>query len=323
MRYRRLGKTGFEVSEIGFGAWGIGGAWWAGADDAESLKSLRAAFELGVNYVDTAPNYGDGRSEQLVGQAIRDWPGRIYVGTKVNPKNFVWPAAPGTPLSEVFTKEWILASTEKSLKNLGVEQIDIQLLHVWLDEWADQDEWKEAFQLLKQQGKVGAFGLSLNYPLEPDYGARAIGTGLIECCEVVYNIFEQQPEVGLFPLAQKEQVGIIVKSPLDEGALTGAITPDTVFPEGSFQDFYFRGDRKAEVQARAVALGFLVHGTGDTLAEAALRYCLSHPVVSTVITGMRKPHHTQENAMASDKGSLSSNDLAMIKEYAWPHNFWA
>ncbi len=323
MHYRTLGKTGFEVSEIGFGGWGIGGAWWSGADDQESLRSIRMALELGVNFFDTAPNYGDGRSEQLIGAAIRDWPGRVYVATKVNPKNYVWPAAPGTPLEEVFTAEWIIASTEKSLKNLGVEQIDAQLLHVWLDEWADKDEWKEAFLKLRTQGKVRALGLSLNYPLEPDYGAQAIRTGLIDCCEVVYNIYERMPEEGLFPLALEEKVGIIVKSPLDEGALTGKIMPDTAFPKESFQDWYFRGDRKKQVWQRAKALEFLLHDGCETLSEAALRFCLSHSAVSTVIAGMRKPEHAQENARASGKGPLLAADLARLKEHAWPHNFWA
>ncbi len=322
MRYRKLGKTGFEVSEVGFGGWGIGGAWWTGANDEESLQSLRTAFELGVNFVDTAPNYGDGHSERLVGQAIRSWGKRVYVGTKVNPANFVWPAQPGTPLSQVFTKEWIIQSTEKSLRNLGVEQIDLQLLHVWLDEWAGCDEWKEAFVQLKQQGKVAAFGLSLNYPLEPDYGEKAIRTGLIDAVEVTHNIFEQDPERDLFPLALKEQIGVIAKSPLDEGALTGTITPDTVFPEDSFRGFYFKGDRPRQVWERVQALEFLLRNDGDTLPRVALRYCLSHPAVSTVITGMRSAHHAAENARASDEGPLAAEDVEQLKEHAWPHNFW-
>jgi aryl-alcohol dehydrogenase-like predicted oxidoreductase len=322
MRYRKLGKAGFEVSEISFGAWGIGGAWWAGEDDGQSLESMRLAFELGVNFVDTAPNYGDGHSEELVGRAVKDWGKKIYIGTKVNPKNFTWPAEPGASIKEVFPQDWIIESTEKSLRRLGVEQIDLQQFHVWLDEWAGQDEWKETVVKLKEQGKVKAFGLSLNYPLEPDYGAEGIRTGLIDACQVVYNIYEQAPETGLFPLALQENIGIIVKSPLDEGALTGKITPDTVFPENSFQDFYFSGDRKREVYERARALEFLIHDDVETLAEAALRFCLSHPALSTVIVGMRKPEHTRANVKASDKGSLPKEDLEKLKEHAWPHNFW-
>jgi aryl-alcohol dehydrogenase-like predicted oxidoreductase len=322
MRYRRLGKTGFNVSEISFGAWGIGGDWWAGAVDEESIKSMRLALELGVNFIDTAPNYGNGRSEELVGHVVRDWPGKVYVATKVNPKNYTWPAPAGTSMEEVFPKDWIIESTEKSLKTLGLERIDVQQFHVWLDEWADNDEWKEAIAKLKEQGKVASVGLSLNYPLEPDYGAEAIRTGLIDTCQVVYNIYEQVPEEGLFPLALKENVGVIVKSPLDEGALTGTITPDTAFPDGSFQDFYFGGERKREVWERAKALEFLLHNDAESLAEAALRYCLSNTAVSTLIVGMRKPEHTRENVKASDKGPLINEDLVRLKEHAWPHNFW-
>jgi aryl-alcohol dehydrogenase-like predicted oxidoreductase len=322
MRYRKLGKTGFEVSEIGFGGWGIGGDWWQGADDVESLKSINTALDLGVNFIDTAPNYGNGRSERLVGQVVRNRTDRVYVATKINPKNFTWPAPAGTPLQEVFPQDWIIESTEKSLKNMGLEQIDLQQFHVWLDEWAANDEWQEAVEKLKQQGKVKSFGLSLNYPLEPDYGGEAIRTGLIDTCQVVYNIYEQVPTQGLFPLALAENVGIIVKSPLDEGALTGRIRPDTVLPEGSFQDYYFKDNRKQEVWTRARALEFLLHDDVETLTEAALRFCLSHPAVSTVIVGMRKPEHTHENVRASDKGPLPREDLKRLEEHAWPHNFW-
>jgi aryl-alcohol dehydrogenase-like predicted oxidoreductase len=322
MHYRTLGRTGFQVSEIGFGAWGIGGGWWKGEQDQESLESLRCALDLGVNYVDTAITYGDGHSEELVGQIVRGRKDKVYVGTKIPPKNYGFPAASGTPLRDAFPKEWIVECTERSLKSLGMEQIDLQQFHVWLDEWADVDEWKEAVVRLKEQGKVRAFGLSLNFPLEPDYGAQAIATGLIDVCQVTYNIYEQEPQKALFPLALEKNIGIIAKSPLDEGALSGKITPETVFPEGGFLDGYFRGDRKKEVVERARALEFLKHDPGDTLADAALRFCLSHPAVSTVIAGMRKPEHVAMNVAASDKGPLPPEDLERLKAQAWPHNFW-
>lgn len=323
MRYRTLGRTCIEVSEIGFGAWGVGGDWWAGADDTESLQSMRYALEMGVNFIDTAHNYGNGHSEEVVGKAVRDWPGEVRVATKVPPKNYKWPPVPGSTAKEVFPKEWLIECTETSLKRLGLERIDLQQLHVWADEWANEDEWKEAVLQLKQQGKVGAFGISLNYPLEPDYGAAAIGTGLIDVAQVVFNIFEQAPLQELFPLAMRENVGIVVRCPLDEGALTGKITPESEFAPGSFQDCYFCGDRKLEVFERAKALGFLVNDECDSLAEAALRYCLSFPAVSTVIVGMRKPEHARLNVAASDKGPLPEAELTRLAEYAWPHNYWA
>jgi aryl-alcohol dehydrogenase-like predicted oxidoreductase len=323
MRYRRLGRTCLEVSEIGFGAWGVGGDWWAGADDAESLQSMRHAFEMGVNFVDTAHNYGNGHSEEVVGQAVRAWPGKVYVATKVPPKNYTWPPAPGSTAREVFPKEWLIECTETSLKRLGVERIDLQQLHVWADPWADEDEWKEAILQLKQQGKVANFGISLNYPLEPDFGAAAIRTGLIDVAQVVFNIYEQAPLNELFPLALQENAGVIVRCPLDEGALTGKITPESTFAPGSFQDWYFRDERKREVYEHAQALGFLVHDDVASLPEAALRYCLSFAAVSSVIVGMRKPAHTRLNVAASDKGPLPEADLARLAEYAWPHNYWA
>ena len=322
MRYRTLGKAGFEVSEIGFGAWGIGGGWWAGEEDNESLKSMQLAFELGVNYVDTAPNYGDGHSEELVGQAVRAAQAPVHIGTKVNPMNFKWPAAPGTPLADAFPSHWIVESAEKSLARLGVEQIDLLQFHVWLDEWAGNDEWKEAITQLKAQGKIKAFGLSLNFPLEPDYGAAGIGTGLVDACQVVYNIYEQAPERDLFPLALQENVGIIVRAPLDEGALSGKVTPDATFPEGSFEDFYFNGDRKREVYERGQALEFLLHDGVKTLPEAALRFCLSHPAVSSTLVGMRQSEHARANAAACNEGPLPAADLERLKAHDWPHNYW-
>lgn len=322
MRYRTLGRTGYKVSEIGFGAWGIGGGWWKGEQDQESLQSLRRALELGVNFLDTAITYGDGHSEELVGQVVRESKSKVYVTTKIPPKNYGFPPAPGTPLREAFPKEWIIACTERSLKSLGLEQIDLQQFHVWSDEWADMDEWKEAVVELKRQGKISAFGLSLNYPLERDYGAKAINTGLIDACEVTYNIYEQEPEEGLFPLALEKNIGILAKSPLDEGSLSGKITPESVFPEGGFLDGYFRGDRRQEVWKRAQALEFLKHDPKDSLAEIALRFCLSHPAVTSVIAGMRKPEHVDSNAAASDKGPLPKKDLEQLKGHAWPHNFW-
>lgn len=210
----------------------------------------------------------------------------------------------------------------KSLKNLDLEQINLRQFHVWLDEWADQDEWKEVITLLKKQGKIGSAGLSLNFSLKPDYGALAIQMGLIDACMVVYNIYEQVPEERLFPLALEKNVGIIVRCPLDEGALTGKITPDTKFPADDWRRSHFRDDRKREVYERAQALQWLVHGDVESLAEAALRFCLSHKAVSTVTVGMRKLENILANVWASGKGPLPPKDLARLKEHAWPHDFW-
>jgi aryl-alcohol dehydrogenase-like predicted oxidoreductase len=198
------------------------------------------------------------------------------------------------------------------------------MFHVWLDEWATHDEWKEAVVQLKSQGKIKSFGLSLVFPLKDIHLPRqAVATGLVDACEVVYNIYQQDPQAGLFPLAQAANVGIIARCPLDEGALTGKITPESTFPEGDWRNDYFRGDRKREVYERAQALQWLLHGDVQSLPEAALRFCLSHPAVTTVIAGMRQPRHVQANAAASDKGPLPAEDLKRLKDHAWLHDYWS
>jgi aryl-alcohol dehydrogenase-like predicted oxidoreductase len=224
---------------------------------------------------------------------------------------------------EAYSKEWIIECTHQSLRNLGREQIDLQMLHVWMDEWAVRDEWKEAIVHLKAQGKVNAFGLSLVFPLEDIHIPRgAIETGLVDACEVVYNIFQQEPQEVLFPLAEEAAVGIIARCPLDEGALTGKITPETVFPEDDWRCDYFCDDRREKVHERVKDLEWLIHGDVESLCEAALRFNLSHPAVSTVIVGMRRPEHVEANVLTSDRGPLPTEDLERLKEHAWPHNFW-
>ena len=227
-------------------------------------------------------------------------------------------------MEEAFPSDWIVECTENSLKNLDVERLDLQMFHVWLDEWADRDEWKMVVEKLKRQGKIRAFGLSLVFPLTDAYvPRRAIETGLIDACQVVYNIYQQEPEDDLFPLAEEADVGIIARCPLDEGALTGKITPDTCFPKGDWRNDYFCGDRKQEVVEHAEQLLWLIEqGEATSLPEAALRFNLSHPAVSTVIVGMRNLKHVRANVEASDKGPLSDEALKRLEEHAWPHNFW-
>jgi len=323
MRYRTLGKTGSEVSEIGYGAWGIGADWWKGCSDQECVDALSLAIDLGVTFIDTAMGYGDGHSERLIGQALRERPERVYVATKIRPMNFNFAPKPGDSFEEAYSKEWIIECTERSLKNLGQEQLDLQMLHVWLDEWAEREAWQEAIIQLKEQGKIKDFGLSLVFPLEEAHTPRrAIATGQVAACQVVYNIYQQEPQSELFPLAEEANVGIIVRCPLDEGALTGKITPETTFPEGDWRNDYFRGDRKREVQERAEALQWLIRDDVESLPEAALRFCLSHPAVSTAIVGMRQSRHVKANVQAVDKGPLSEQNLERLKQHAWPHNFW-
>jgi aryl-alcohol dehydrogenase-like predicted oxidoreductase len=322
MKYRRLGRTGIEVSEIGFGAWGIGGKQWLGAQDEESIRALNRAIELGLNFIDTALAYGSGHSEQLVGRVVRDAPGKVWVATKVPPKNLLWPARPGIPIDEVFPYDYIMRCTETSLRNLNMETIDLQQLHVWNPEWIDRDDWRRAFEELKKSGKVRAVGVSIN-DHQPDSALDLVRSGLIDAVQVIYNIFDQSPERNLFPLAQQMDVGVLARVPLDEGALTGAITEATTFPKGDFRESYFRGDRRKQVVEHVEALKQAVRDVPGTLAEIALRFCISHPAVSTVIPGMRRVSTVESSCSASDAGPLPAAVLDRLKEHAWERNFYA
>jgi aryl-alcohol dehydrogenase-like predicted oxidoreductase len=321
MKYRKLGRTNIEVSEIGYGAWGIGGMQWLGGTDDESLASLRRAIELGLNFIDTALAYGAGHSEELVGKVVRDSGRRIYVATKVPPKNQLWPARPGIGIEQVFPYDYILRSTERSLKNLGVETIDLQQLHVWNPEWIARDEWRRAFEELKRSGKVQAVGISIN-DHQPDSALEIIETGLIDTVQVIYNIFDQTPERNLFPAAMKHNIGVIARVPFDEGSLTGKIDEHTKFPPGDFREEYFKGDRKRQVQEHVESLLRDLGIDAAALPEIALSFCITHPAVSTVIPGMRSLRNAEANCKVPEKGPLSPEMLAVIRKQAWDRNFY-
>jgi aryl-alcohol dehydrogenase-like predicted oxidoreductase len=323
MKYRRLGRTGLMVSEIGYGAWGIGKGLWVGAEDAESLLALRRAVEEGVNFIDTALAYGPGHSERLVGQLVREMKVPLYVATKVPPKNQTWPAAQGVPVSEVFPAAHIKRSAEESLKNLGLDHIDLLQLHVWRDEYLDDTYagWQEALRELLKSGKVRFVGISVN-DHDPSSALRAVASGLFDTAQIIYNIFDQTPEEKFFPACQKHDVGVIARVPFDEGGLTGTITPDSTFPAGDFRSHYFEGDRKRQVWERAEALKKLLDGDAKTLPELALRFILSHDAVSTVIPGMRRLSSVQANVSVSDGRRLSPALRDKLKAHAWPRNFY-
>lgn len=322
MQLRRLGRTGVRVSEIGFGAWGIGGTMWIGATQDESLKALNRAVDLGVNFIDTALVYGMGRSEKLVGQLVRERKETLYVATKVPPQNGVWPAEAGVPVSRVFPGAHVTASAEKSLKNLGLTAIDLLQLHVWRDEYLDEgDEWRRALESLKTSGKVRFVGVSIN-DHDPGTALRAVASGVFDAVQVIYNIFDQSPEAELFPLCRQHDVGVLARVPLDEGGLTGTIMPDTTFPDGDFRNDYFAGDRRRQVYERARALTAIMGGEARSLPELALRFCLADEAVSTVIPGMRRISTVESSAAASDGKRLSPGLRATLKEHAWARNFY-
>lgn len=321
MFYRTLGRTGLRISEVGFGAWGIGRANWIGAEDDESLRALNRALDLGCNFIDTALGYGGGHSERLVGQVVRSRSETVYVATKIPPKNGLWPARPGIPSSETFPADHIIACTEQSLTNLGLDTIDVQQFHVWSDEWIGEGDWLEAVRKLKEQGKIRCFGISIN-DHEPANALKLIETGVVDTVQVIYNMFDQSPEDELLPACERHNVGVIVRVALDEGGLTGRITPESTFPEGDFRNHYFAGDRKKEVYERVQRIAADLGIGLDGMPEAALRFVLSHPAVSTVIPGMRSVRNVERNMAVGDGKGLPPEQAAKVKKHRWIRNFY-
>jgi len=318
MKTRPLGKTGMQVSEIGLGAWAMGGAMWGGARDGESQEALARAHHLGVNLIDTALVYGNGHSERLVGTFLRAHrAGKdLFVATKVPGKAMQWPARPDAKLADFYPAGWITECCETSLRNLGVDRIDLLQLHVWADAWADDDGWYEELVRLRDAGKIRAIGLSLNSH-DGQSGVRVVESGRIDAVQVVYNIFDQSPEDTLFPACQKHQVGILARVPFDESSLTGKLRTDTEFPAGDFRRQYFGGDLLAQTVRRVEALRPTVEAGAASLARGALRFCLSHPAVSTVIPGIRSMRQADENCAASDDGPLPATVLDALRPHRW------
>ena len=314
MKYRQFGKTGWQVSEMGYGMWGLAG--WKDSDDKETDASLHKAVELGCNFFDTAWGYGEGRSEEILGQLIKDHPSKkLYAATKVPPKNRKWPSKPEFLLEDVFPEEYIIEYTEKSLKNLNLETIDLMQFHVWEDAWADRDDWKNAMVKLTKQGKVQHWGVSVNR-WEPENGIKALETGLFSAVQVIYNIFDQNPEDKLFPVCEKHNIGIIARVPFDEGTLTGMLDYDTVFPAGDWRNTYFVPENLKSSVDHANALKPLIP-QGMTMAEMALRFILSNKQVGTIIPGMRKLKNVEANIAASDGKGLPGELLQQLKAHRW------
>jgi aryl-alcohol dehydrogenase-like predicted oxidoreductase len=322
VNYRRLGRTGLEVSEVGYGAWGIGKDAWIGADDDESLRALNRAIDFGLNFIDTALAYGEGHSEQLVGQVVAQREETVYVATKIPPRNRVWPAPSGLHPDEVYPGDYVKECTETSLENLGVEALDVQQFHVWSDEWVGRGDWLEAVEELKGEGKIRSFGVSTN-DHQASNSVKLIETGVVDTVQVIYNVFDQSPEDELFPACVEHDVGVIVRVPFDEGALTGRITPDTTFDDDDFRNDYFRGDRKQQVYERVRAIVSELGVTEDEVAEVALRYILSHPAVSTVIPGMRSVRNVERNLAVADGKGLPGDQAQILKAHRWDRNFYA
>lgn len=314
MQYRRFGRTNWQVSEIGYGMWGMGG--WTGSDLDEVKHSLDSAVELGCNFFDTAWAYGAGKSEKLLGELLKRHPGKkLYCASKIPAKNFKWPAKPEYKLEDCYPASHIVEYTEKTLKNLGLECLDLQQFHVWDDSWTDRDEWKKGIEQLRKDGKIAAFGISINR-WEPDNALKALQTGLVDAVQVIYNIFDQAPEDNLFPLCRKLDVGVIARVPFDEGTLTGTLTRDTVFPADDWRSTYFVPENLEASVARAERLEPLVP-RGMTLPELALRFILANDDVHTTIPGMRKLKHVQSNVAVSDGAQLPEALKTRLRDHRW------
>ncbi|MDE2508270.1 MAG: aldo/keto reductase [Planctomycetota bacterium] len=314
MLQRRFGRTGREVSEVGYGMWGMGG--WTGSDDDESLASLRLAVELGCNFFDTAYAYGEGHSERLLGRLLRDFPDRaLYVATKIPPKNRVWPSRAEFRVEDVFPYDYICEYAEKSRANLGVERIDLLQFHVWEDSWSDAEPWRRAVEDLKARGLVGGFGVSVNR-WEPENCLKTLRTGAVDAVQVIYNIFDQAPQDALFPLCRELDVAVIARVPFDEGTLTGTLTKTTTWPAGDWRNTYFVKENLEASVDRAEALRPLVPD-GMTMPELALRFILDEPAVATIIPGMRKEKHVRANLAASDGRPLDRALVEALRAHRW------
>jgi len=314
MKYRTFGRTGLEISDIAHGLWGMGG--WSGSEDRQSLDALQLAVDLGCNFYDSAWAYGDGKSDSLLGQIIAKNPDkRLFAASKVPPKNLRWPASSNYKYHDVFPPDHVIKYADLVRKSLGTDTIDLIQFHVWDDSWTDKTDFRKTVELLKRNGTIRFFGLSLNR-WEPENGLKAIRTGLVDAVQVIYSIFDQSPEDELFPACRELNIGVIVRVALDEGSLGGKMTRDSKFPSSDWRSGYFNPKNLANTMDRVDKLKKILP-SGMSLPEMALRFVLSHPAVSTTIIGMRKFEHVRENIALSDKGSLSPELLRELKNHRW------
>lgn len=314
MNARTFGRLGWQVGEIGYGMWGMGG--WTGSDDAESLASLDRAVELGCNFFDSALAYGRGHSDRLLGELVRRHPERrIYTATKIPPLNGQWPSRHGTPIAEVFPPDHIERSVHRSLEHSGLERFDLVQFHVWEDDWAEDDRWRRAVEDLRARRLVSGIGISLNR-WKPWNGVRTVRSGAVDAVQVIYNVFDQAPEDDLFVATAEMNVAVIARVPFDEGSLTGTLKADSSWPEGDWRNTYFVPENLRATLERVERLVSLVP-EGMTLAELALRFILSNPAVSTIIPGMRKLRHVEANIAAGDEGPLDAEILGRLRAHRW------
>lgn len=314
MQTRSFGRLGWPVSEIGYGMWGLAG--WTGSDEEEVRQALQRAVELGINFFDTAWAYGEGKSERMLGELVRANPDKkLWTASKIPAKNFKWPARAEYTLDETYPPDHIRRYTEWSLENLGLASLDLMQFHVWHDNWAQDERWQREVQKLREEGLVRAWGISINR-WEPGNAIEALKTGLIDAVQVIYNLFDQNPEDELFPFCQQHGIAVIARVPFDEGSLTGMLTPDTTFPEGDWRSRYFTKENLIPTLERVERVKADLP-QGMTLPELALRFILQNPTVSTVIPGMRRVRHVEANVAVSDGKRLPDELMQRLKAHRW------
>jgi aryl-alcohol dehydrogenase-like predicted oxidoreductase len=289
---------------------------WSGSEDEQSQRSLQQAVDQGCNFFDTAWAYGEGHSERLLGQLLRDnQDKKLYTATKIPPKNFKWPSRRSFSLDDCYPPDHIEEYVNRSLENTGSESLDLIQFHTWEDAWLEDDRWSKKIDELKSQGLIRAAGISLNR-WESWNGVKTVRSGLVDAVQVIYNIFDQDPEDELFPACQEMDVAVIARVPFDEGTLTGTLTLDSRWPAGDWRNSYFVPENlKASVE-RAERLRPLIPA-GMSMAEMALRFILNHPAVSTIIPGMRKPEHVANNLAASGAGPLPDELHTSLRAHRW------
>jgi len=325
MNYRRFGRAGWNVSEIGYGMWGLAG--WTGSDDKETLASLHRAVELGCNFFDTAWAYGDGKSEQILAKVLAQYKSdssvggpdkHLYVATKIPPKNRKWPSRRDFTLDDCYPPQYVEEYVEKSLNNLGVDAVDVMLFHTWEDRWLNDERLPRSIEKMKKSGKVRLFGPSVNR-WEPYNGIRAILEGHAEAVEVIYNIFDQNPEDALFPICRMKGAAVIARVPFDEGTLTGTVTLESKWPAGDWRNTYFVPENLKSSVAHAEALRPLIPAS-SSMAEIALRFILANRDVSTTIPGMRKIKNVEANCAASAAGPVPPDLHKKLRAHRWDRN---
>jgi aryl-alcohol dehydrogenase-like predicted oxidoreductase len=320
MKYRTLGQTGIRVSEIGFGAWAIGGGWGEQKDE-DSLAALNRALDLGVTFIDTAAGYGKGRSETLIAKVLKDrgMRDKVTVATKTPPMPGHWPPSPYCIADERYPEKYLRENVEERLRNLGTDHIDILQLHTWTRAWNRNPSPLAVLRRLKKEGKLRFIGIST-----PEHDQNSLvqlmRDGWLDVVQVIYNIFEQEPAAELLPAAKEHGVGVIVRVPFDEGALTGKFTESTRFPQGDFRATYFMGDRIKRVVRDVARIQDDLKGTGYTLPQAALKFVLAHPAVSVTIPGMRNV--AQAEANTASLPDMPEELAKKLHAHNWRRGFW-